>query len=693
MHFDASNLYPVNRLFAVSTLALTIVGCSSDNNDNGNKSFSTISEIQQQSKADYDDEGNFVQSPIDGKTFTVSGVVTALAPRLNLDDYQGDEVCKGVYFIQTADQVTKKPATSNGLMICNNSKEELATEFTVGDAVEITGEVYEVYSETQLRITSSDDTIKLDNTGWQATPHLITDDITLDDIHNLYEGMLIQLANNTWYITDNYNFGRYGEIELAKGSPLWKPTNLYPAESHKAVAEQLKNDNSRLIIDDGISSQNTGDFTYYPEFSAEHPIRVGNTADSVIGVARYAYGKVQVIPTVDITFGEGISPRRAPPERQESQLRVASMNVLNYFNGLYISEGKVDFDESEAIDANGNQHESRGADSAELFTRQKDKIINAITSMDADIVGLMEIENDGFGEHSAIQDLVDGLNDKSDREYTFVDYTGQDNGQIGTDAITTGLLYDKKTISSVGKSSIITLPTQHFINVDKEKIVQAQRPSFVQTFADNVSGTEFTIVVSHLKSKGSGCWEDEPENLVEDGQEHCNSFRISAVNELGKHLKERFNPDSDHLLLIGDFNAYTQEDPMLLLTNNDEAQRPLKPASHLFLDGKPMGEEDQELAPSFGYVNLMPYTQPYKKTYSYSYNGELGNLDHALASPAFLENIVNVQEWHINAAESNLLDYTIKYKPEDKLQSLYVDNAFRSSDHDPLVIDISFANE
>ena len=34
---------------------------------------------------------------------------------------------------------------------------------------------------------------------------------------------------------------------------------------------------------------------------------------------------------------------------------------------------------------------------------QRTKIVNAITAMNADIVGLMEIANNGFGEKSAIK--------------------------------------------------------------------------------------------------------------------------------------------------------------------------------------------------------------------------------------------------------------------------------------------------
>ncbi len=52
--------------------------------------------------------------------------------------------------------------------------------------------------------------------------------------------------------------------------------------------------------------------------------------------------------------------------------------------------------------------ECRGADDATEFTRQRDKIIAALTEIDADVVGLLEIENNLNDD--AVIDLVNGLN-------------------------------------------------------------------------------------------------------------------------------------------------------------------------------------------------------------------------------------------------------------------------------------------
>src|SRR5690606_39325076 len=65
-------------------------------------------------------------------------------------------------------------------------------------------------------------------------------------------------------------------------------------------------------------------------------------------------------------------------------LQVAAFNVLNYFTTLG----------------------SRGADTPEEFQRQQAKIVAALAAIDAEVVGVMEIENNV----TAIANLVDALN-------------------------------------------------------------------------------------------------------------------------------------------------------------------------------------------------------------------------------------------------------------------------------------------
>ena len=86
--------------------------------------------------------------------------------------------------------------------------------------------------------------------------------------------------------------------------------------------------------------------------------------------------------------------------------------------------------------------ECRGADTAEEFTRQRDKIIAAISAIDADVVGLMEIENNINDD--AVINLVAGLNDAMGAgTYDYVD-----TGAIGTDAIKVAMIYKPASVST-----------------------------------------------------------------------------------------------------------------------------------------------------------------------------------------------------------------------------------------------------
>ena len=87
------------------------------------------------------------------------------------------------------------------------------------------------------------------------------------------------------------------------------------------------------------------------------------------------------------------------------------------------------------------------------------------------------------------------------------------------------------------------------------------------------------------------------------------------------------------------------------------------------------------------YVNPIAEEQG-PSAYSFVFSGQFGYLDHALASSSLLPQVPGVTEWHINADEPDILDYDTSFKPPAQ-DALYEPNAFRSSDHDPVIVGLA----
>ena len=167
----------------------------------------------------------------------------------------------------------------------------------------------------------------------------------------------------------------------------------------------------------------------------------------------------------------------------------------------------------------------------------------------------------------------------------------------------------------------------------------------------------FTAVVNHLKSKGSDCNHvGDPD--TGDGQGNCNITRTNAAEALVDWLDTDPTGSGDtDFLVLGDMNAYAQEDPITV-----------------FRDA--------------GYVDTIDEFLG-GEGYSYVFQGQSGYLDHALASPSLAAQVTGVTEWHINADEPIALDYNANFKSPNQVETFYSDDAYRSSDHDPVLVGLS----
>jgi len=368
-----------------------------------------------------------------------------------------------------------------------------------------------------------------------------------------------------------------------------------------------------------------------------------------------------ILPSVTPTFDPAGYDRTLTPYIDNSaNLVIGSMNVLNLFNGVIV-DGNTVFptQEEEDNDTYGNY---RGANSEADYEMQLGKIVSALKAMDSDIIGLMEIENDGFDDNSAIKALTDALNAEValDRQYMFVN----PGAAIGTDAIAVGLLYRDSVLDAVGTTVIMdssNSPTDEDGNplfLDTKN-----RPSLIQSFEHSETGEVVTVSINHLKSKGSSCSSlNDPK--LNDGAGNCNLTRTRAVQGLVEFMTT--NPtgvETDNVIYMGDMNAYAKETP---ITEFEEA----------------------------GFVNLKDTdASTEEKPFSYSYGGFLGSLDYIIGSQSMTSTLLSIDAWHVNSLESNVFDYDTDLDKYDRNDTYATVNPYYSSDHDPIIASFQMVAE
>lgn len=558
-------------------------------------------------------QGDGASSPLAGTTRTVEAVVVG--------DFQGREALSG-FFLQEQDaEQDGNPLTSEGVFVFQGRNTQ---PVNVGDLVRVTGIIHEYFGMTQI----SAQTVSVCASGFAVTPATLTLPVTdLRDLERL-EGMAVVVPQELT-VTDSYNLGRYGELSLSAGGRLFNPTHL-SAPGTAAAAVAAENQLRRILLDDGSRRQNPPVIPFpSPQLSAHNSVRTGDTVATVRGVLHFAFSQYRIQPTHAPVFRRSNPRISRPVKPAASDLTVASFNLLNYFNG----NGR-----------GGGFPTSRGADTAAEFGRQRSKIIAALVAMDADVVALMEIENDGYGPESAINDLVHGLADAG------LDYAAVNPGvdRLGSDEITVGFIYKPNSVVPRKGSAVLDS------SVDTRFIDSRNRPVLAQTFREAASDGTFTVAVTHFKSKGSGC-DDLDDRNRGDGQGNCNLTRTAAAMAMVEWLAADPTRSGDgDVLILGDINAYAMEDPITTIE-------------------------------AAGYTNLVRKHLG-KSAYTYVFAGQAGYLDHAFASASFASQVMGAADWHINADEPRVLDYTQKSKTKEQVASLYSESPWRSSDHDPLIV-------
>ncbi|MDH4117763.1 MAG: ExeM/NucH family extracellular endonuclease, partial [Acidimicrobiia bacterium] len=574
-----------------------------------------------------------------GAAAAITGLVTTQG--VVVGDHEGPSPALRGFYIQDLSG-DGDPATSDGLFVFNGNNDNVA----LGDVVRVTGTAGEFQDQTQVTATG----VVACGTG-TVTPTDVTLPFPDAAYPERYEGMLVRMPQ-ALYVTEHFQLGRFGQVVMSSGGRLAQPTNVV-APGAPALALQSANNLNKIIFDDALQNQNPDPIAFGRggnPLSASNTLRGGDTATGTVGVMTYTWSgnaasgnafRLRPIGALGGNVNFQAANQRPPtPPDVGGRLKVVGMNQLNFFNTFQGCTNGV----------GGAPTDCRGANSQAEFDRQWPKTVAAIVAMDPDVLGVNEVENDGYGPSSAMQFLVDKLNDATaPGTYALLDVdsaTGEANA-LGLDAIKVGVIYQPASVTPAGQTA--ALNTTAFVNGGDG--APRNRASLLQAFEETDTGARFLVNVNHLKSKGSAC--DAPD--AGDGQGNCNQVRVNAVNELlSWFATDPTGTGESDILMIGDYNSYAKEDPITALLSG-------------------------------GFTNLV-LDRLGADAYSYVFDGQWGYLDQALASTSMDAQVTGVADYHINADEPSVLDYNTEFKTPGQIASLYAVDQYRTSDHDPVIV-------
>ena len=542
-------------------------------------------------------QGTGAASPLVDQQVVVRGVVVGDVPGL-----------RGFY-LQDSDG---NADTSDGVFVFSS------VAVALGDDVQVSGKVQEFALQTQV---SPGTNVEL--CGVAALPAATPLDLPADDAaRERLEGMLVT-ATDILTVSEVFALTSFGELTLSEGGLLVQPTELArPGAGAQAIA--ANNLLRSIVLDDALTSRTS--ITTRPYLSPATPVRVGDelsfTEPLVLG---FGFGQWRLQPadgTADGVFAAQNS-RPATPDAVGGDVTIGSFNVLNYF---------LTFTGPDA----------RGARNAAGLEKQAAKIVSAITALDADVLSLQEVEDTastGYGDGSpdqALADLVRRLNlEAGGAVWAFTPFPAELLA-VDRDVIRNAIIYKQDVVQPVGPS----------VGLVDEAIWYNAREPIAQTFAKD--GDVFTVVANHFKSKSPGA--PTGDNIdTGDGQGQWNGDRVRQAVSLAA-FTDRLGASTgdDDVLVLGDLNSYTQEDPI-------------------------------EVLRAAGFTDLGSLLD--EGRYSYVFGARSGSLDHAMATASLSAKVTDAAHWNINAVESFAYQYTGD-------PALYAPHQYRASDHDPLILGI-----
>jgi len=531
-------------------------------------------------------QGTGTTSAYISQQLKTSGVVTA--------KFIGTDKIGG-YFLQ--DPVgDNNQLTSDGIFVSTSSD-----NVSVGDLVEVTGTVTETGGRTQLGtltntiVLSSNNPLPVikvvynpDNWNWEQ-----------------YEGMLVEFEQ-TLFVTNNRYLQQYGQLTL-NPTRNYTPTNQFVHGTPEYNALVVQNKKAQITIDDGISTLN---YTPIQFADAAGTRRMGERITNLQAVVDCVNSTYYIYPaTAPVFYG---NPRPIEPSRND--LGNCNLKVCAYNLEVYLAD---------------NFGTGFGPANAAQAANQHTKIVAALLAIDADVYGLIEIQEGQV----ALTKLITAMNDLTVAgRYSFVNDGGSPYGSYTK----VGYLYRTDRVTPYLGLKNSTLSTS-----DSYRLKE-------QAFTLNSNGERFIFSLNHFKAK-SGCPTSGVDTDKGDGQGCWNATRVAeATSTINFSTANKTFYNENDVLIMGDLNAYGKEDPVVTLVNA-------------------------------GYTDLHRAYHA-DSAYSYVFNNEAGYLDNALVSASLRSSVTGVTVFHINSDEPSMFEYN---------GNAYQPNMYRSSDHDPVVVGLS----
>lgn len=533
-------------------------------------------------------QGTSTSSPYLNQTVTTNGIVTAIFTNPNQ---------VGGFFMQST---ARSGMASSGIFVYTASNSNYTV--TPGDSVVVTGTVNEKNNRTEIDITS------LNIVDHQHPLPIVKVTFPQDFTNGWenYEGMLL-MFNQTLTVTSNNSLAKYGELTLSS-KRLYYPTNQYRPLTPNCVALFASNATDQLIIANGSTATYPNPIPFVDPSTGVR--RTGEKTDNLLGVVDQVGSYYFVYPTQALTF-YGNPRTSAPASVGNCNLKVCSYNMDYYLTS--------------------NWGQGYGAANQDQFNKQHSKLLKALLAIDADVYCLAELQQG----QDAISYMTNALNlATNSQNYSFIN----DGTTVNGTYIKVGFIYRVDKVTPYGPLQSINMSPYNRMKT--------------QAFTLKSNNQRIILSMNHFKAK-TGCPSSGPDTDQGDGQGCYNASRVAEAialrNNIPTYMSSSVFNDPD-VLILGDLNAYMQEDPVDTLVKA-------------------------------GYIEQLARFMP-DTSYSYMYNAQAGDLDHALASPSMSAQITGATVWHIDSDEPSYVAYD---------GSGYQDNVYRASDHDPVIIGINLS--